>query len=56
VRTRDNVKPVFVSVGHRISLPTAVRLTLACRAGTRIPKPTRETDHLVGELKRTWQG
>jgi deoxyribonuclease V len=52
VRTRDRVKPVFVSTGHRISLETAIEVMLACRDGTRIPKPTREADRLVGQLKR----
>jgi len=52
VRTRSRVKPVFVSIGHRLSLPTAIRLVLACCDGTRIPKPTREADHLCGEVKR----
>lgn len=52
VRTRDRVKPVFVSVGHRVSLPTAIRIVLACCDGTRIPKPTREADRLCGEVKR----
>lgn len=52
LRTRDRVKPVFVSQGHRISLPRAVALTLACTDGTRIPKPTREADKLAAALKR----
>jgi len=52
VRTRDRVKPVYVSQGHRISLSRAIALTLACTDGTRIPKPTREADRLVGALKR----
>jgi deoxyribonuclease V len=52
VRTRERVKPVFVSAGHRVSLATAIALTLRCTDGTRLPKPTREADRLVGELKR----
>ena len=52
LRTRDGVNPVFVSTGHRVSLETAVRLTLACCDGYRIPKPTRLADRFVGELKR----
>ncbi len=52
LRTRSRVKPVFVSVGHRVSLPTAVRLMLACSSGFRVPLPTREADKLVGRLKR----
>jgi deoxyribonuclease V len=52
LRTRDRVKPIFVSCGHRVSLESAIRLVLACRDRTRVPKPTREADRLVGELKR----
>jgi len=51
VRTRTGVKPVFVSCGHRVSLPTAVRLVLACSDGYRIPKPQREADHWVKQLR-----
>ena len=52
LRTRRNVKPVFVSQGHKISLKTCVDITLQCGDGYRIPKPTREADHFVGEVKR----
>ena len=52
LRTRDGVRPVFVSVGHRMSLETAVRLVLKCTDGYRIPKPQREADHWVKQLKR----
>jgi deoxyribonuclease V len=41
VRTRSGVSPVFVSVGHRLSLPSAVRWVLACCRGFRLPEPTR---------------
>lgn len=53
LRTRDRVKPLFVSVGHRVSLETAVDLVLACHDGTRVPKPTREADRFVAALKRS---
>lgn len=53
VRTRDRVKPVYVSQGHRVSLETAIRLTLAVGEGVRIPRPTREADRLVSEVKRS---
>lgn len=51
LRTREGVKPVFVSIGHRVSLATAVRIALAC-ARTRIPEPLRRADHLsrVGQV------
>jgi deoxyribonuclease V len=55
VRTRDGVKPVYVSQGHRVSLETAIRMTLAVCAGTRIPKPTREADRYVGEVKKLFR-
>ena len=51
VRSRTKVKPIFVSIGHKIDLPTAVKLTLSCLDGTRIPKPTREADKFVEQLK-----
>ena len=41
VRTRSKVKPVFVSIGHKISLEAAVDLVLTCCHGYRLPEPTR---------------
>jgi deoxyribonuclease V len=41
VRTRTNVKPVYVSIGHQIDLPAAVQLVLDCCRGYRLPEPTR---------------
>lgn len=52
VRTRSGVKPIYVSQGHRVSLETAIRLTLAVTDGYRIPRPTRDADHFAGEIKR----
>lgn len=52
LRTRDAVRPIYVSQGHRVSLATAIRLTLQVCDGVRIPRPTRDADHFVGELKR----
>ena len=48
LRTRQSVQPVFVSLGHRISLKTAVKLTLAICDGYRLPRPTRDADRWVG--------
>lgn len=56
LRTREGVKPIFVTQGHRVSLPSAVRLVRACTDGFRIPKPTREADRYVRELRRAYQG
>ncbi len=46
LRTRARVRPVYVSVGHRISLERAVELTLAFCRGFRLPEPTRLADRL----------
>jgi deoxyribonuclease V len=53
VRTREDVAPVFVSVGHRISLQTAVRATLACAPRYRIPEPLRRAHALVNRMRET---
>jgi deoxyribonuclease V len=41
LRTRTDVRPVFVSVGHLIDLPAAVRIVLACTPRYRLPEPLR---------------
>ena len=55
LRTRERVRPIYVTIGHRISLDSAVRVVNQCTDGFRIPKPTREADHWVGELRRAYQ-
>ena len=49
LRSRDSVKPVYVSVGHRLSLEAATQITLACCTRYRLPEPTRLADKLVTE-------
>ncbi|MGN9757686.1 endonuclease V [Streptomyces sp. SD31] len=46
LRTRNAVKPVFVSVGHRVSLDNACAHTLALTPGYRLPETTRRADSL----------
>lgn len=46
LRTRDGVKPVFVSVGHRMSLDNAVDQVLALTPRYRLPETTRTADRL----------
>ncbi|WP_235747745.1 deoxyribonuclease V [Nocardia coffeae] len=50
VRTQPGVKPVFVSVGHRISLDTACATALALAPRYRQPETTRQADHLCRTL------
>lgn len=45
LRTQPTVKPVFVSIGHRIDLPTACALTLTLSPRYRLPETTRHADH-----------
>jgi deoxyribonuclease V len=51
VRTRDGVKPLYVSVGHRVTLDEAVAWTLRAAAHVRLPEPTRQAHRLVTEMK-----
>lgn len=41
LRTRTNVAPVFVSIGHKVDLPTAIDYTLRCTTKYRLPETTR---------------
>lgn len=47
VRTRRRVKPVFVSTGHRVSLETAIAMTLGCTTRYRLPETTRWAHRLA---------
>jgi len=51
LRTRTNVKPVFVSVGHKCRLKDVIEITLACTTKYRLPEPTRLAHQLVSGLK-----
>jgi deoxyribonuclease V len=51
VRTREHVRPVYVSVGHRVSLATAVRTVLCCAPRFRVPEPIRRAHTLVNRLR-----
>ena len=46
VRACANVKPIYVSVGHLISLPTAIDYVLGCTTKYRLPQTTRLADQL----------
>lgn len=48
LRTKTNVKPLFISIGHRISLESAVYWVLECGRGYRLPEPTRLAHQAAG--------
>jgi deoxyribonuclease V len=52
LRTRDGVRPLYVSIGHQVDLPTAERWVLDAGAGYRLPEPTRLADRAVARAKR----
>ncbi len=45
LRTREGVTPVYVSIGHKVDLPSAIRWVLACCDRFRLPEPTRLAHH-----------
>lgn len=51
VRTRRSVQPLYVSLGHKISLDTAIHFVLACTTRYRLPETTRRAHHLASEAK-----
>jgi deoxyribonuclease V len=48
LRTKSNVKPVYVSIGHKIDLSSAINWVLQCCRGYRIPEPCRLA-HLISK-------
>jgi deoxyribonuclease V len=48
LRTRRGVKPVFVSIGHRVDLETSIEYVLACCCGYRLPETTRWAHRVAG--------
>ena len=47
LRTRVGTKPLYISVGHRVSLPTALDYVMSCVTKYRLPEPTRAADKLA---------
>lgn len=47
LRTRVGTKPLYISIGHRISLPTAIQYVMACTTKYRLPETTRFADKLA---------
>ena len=55
VTTKEGAKPVYVSVGHLISLETAVKLTKHCARNSRIPEPILQAHKIASEERRKVQ-
>jgi deoxyribonuclease V len=53
LRTRDGVNPLYISIGHKIDLPTAIDLVLECCRGFRLPEPTRHAHQTAARVKLT---
>lgn len=47
LRTRRGVKPLYVSIGHRVNLPDAIDLVMRCTPRYRLPETTRLADRLA---------
>lgn len=52
VRTKPRCRPLYVSVGHRISLASAVDHVLRAVQGYRMPEPTRLAHDAANQLRR----
>ncbi|WP_281321916.1 deoxyribonuclease V [Flavobacterium aestivum] len=50
LRTQNNTNPMFISIGHKISLETAIQWVLKLTPDYRLPETTRQADHLVNLL------
>jgi deoxyribonuclease V len=55
VVTKQGTKPVYVSVGHRVSLKRAIEVVLECTRKYKLPEPTRRAHITAGEEKRKLQ-
>ncbi len=51
LRTQTGIRPVYVSIGHRMGLASAESLVLDCALKYRLPEPTRLADRLVAAAK-----
>lgn len=52
LRTRNEVKPVFVSIGHKVNLESATSIVLSLCSNYRLPETTRKSDQLVNKLMK----
>lgn len=57
LRTAENVKPIFLSVGNKIDLDTAMKLTnMVITKDSHIPVPTRQADLMTHRVRKEYIG
>lgn len=52
LRSRDRVRPLFISPGHLVTVADALELVLRCCTRYRLPEPVRHADALSKRVKR----
>jgi deoxyribonuclease V len=55
LRTRKNVKPVFVSPGHKMDIPSALEIVMKTCRGYKLPEPTRQAHLSVNRFRASYQ-
>jgi len=55
VRTRTQVKPLYVSPGHKVGFDGAIEIALHCSRGYRLPEPTRQAHLLSNKVRSDFQ-
>lgn len=55
LRTKENVKPVYVSIGHMVSLEYAMKIVLDCTKRYRLPEPVRLAHIEVEKVRREYE-
>lgn len=53
LRSKLKTKPVFISPGHLIDIPSSIKIILATVKGYRLPEPTRQAHLHVNVLRRS---
>jgi len=56
LRSRAKVRPLYISPGHRVDIPTAADLALACCSRYRLPEPTRQAHLETNRNRQAFQG
>ena len=56
IRSRENVKPLYVSPGHKMDVETAVKTVIDLLRGYRLPEPLRLAHIMVNKQRRSYDG